>query len=271
MSAGIRFLASEGQYRRILTSGTLLQHLGTSQPWDDHPPPFWKIHQPACLPASTLFLQYPAQHDEHVLAPSCALTSGLYCLIANYNIANKDNLTWFADHLQTLKTHPHSPKVNTSLYVTTASSSNSTSADVSDAENTQRAPLGAGAAEKDAFSSSSRPRPRPVVVTTTSSSSDPEKTGGGSGSGSGTSSTKGTRSSTSTNDTAYSHGHAIKPGRPDTATLIREAVLSTPATGRVLVAACGPAGLMTTVRDVTASLIRGDGPGVELHCEQFGW
>lgn len=205
-----------------------------------------------------------------MLAPSCALASGLYCLNANYDIANTDNITWFADHLQTLKTHPHSPKVNTSLYVTTASSSNSTSADVSDAEDTQRAPLGAGAAEKAALSGT-RPAPRPVVVTTASSSSDPEKAGGGSGSGTSVSSTKGTRSSTSTNDTAYSHGHAIKPGRPDTATLIREAVLSTPATDRVLVAACGPAGLMTTVRDVTASLIRGDGPGVELHCEHFGW
>lgn len=133
---------------------------------------------------------------------------------------------------------------------------------MSDAEDNQRSLTvshGADAAEKYAL------RPQPVI--TASSSSDPEKTGG-SGSGS---STKGTRSSTSTNDTAYSHGHAIKPGRPDTVTLIREAVSSTPATGRVLVAACGPAGLMTTVRDVTASLIRGDGPGVELHCEQFGW
>lgn len=55
------------------------------------------------------------------------------------------------------------------------------------------------------------------------------------------------------------------------ATLIRGAVSSTPASERVLVAACGPDGLMTVVRDTTANLIRGDGPGVELHCEQFGW
>lgn len=69
---------------------------------------------------------------------------------------------------------------------------------------------------------------------------------------------------------SFAYG-AIKAGRPDTATLIREAVSSTPSTGRVLVAACGPAGLMRTVRDTTASLIRGDGPAVELHCEEFGW
>lgn len=37
--AGIRLCASEGQYRPILTSGTRLQHLGTSQPWTTSPPP----------------------------------------------------------------------------------------------------------------------------------------------------------------------------------------------------------------------------------------
>lgn len=71
--------------------------------------------------------------------------------------------------------------------------------------------------------------------------------------------------------TADDHRDVLKCGRPDTATLIREAVRSTPPHQRVLVAACGPDGLMRVVRDTTASLIRGDGPGVELHCEQFGW
>ncbi|KAJ4395932.1 hypothetical protein N0V93_000148 [Gnomoniopsis smithogilvyi] len=179
-------------------------------------------------------------------------------IVLIWAVKKHDNLSWFADHLQTLKTHPHSPKVTTSLYVTTAaSSSNPASADVSDAEDDRRALAvhGAGAAEKTL---------RPSIHT--SSSSDPEKTGAASSSHSSK-----TRHSTSTDATAHSHGHAILPGRPDTAALIREAVSSTPATGRVLVAACGPAGLMRTVRDVTAGLIRGDGPGVELHCEQFGW
>lgn len=174
-----------------------------------------------------------------------------------------DNLSWFADHLQVLKTHPNSPRVTTSLYVTTASSSNANSADVSDAEDDRRALAvhgsGAVTAEKAL---------RPSITTkhtfSSAASRDPEKNG--------TTTTKGgTRTSTSTDATGYSHGHLVLPGRPDTATLIREAVSTTPATGRVLVAACGPAGLMRTVRDVTASLIRGDGPGVELHCEQFGW
>lgn len=70
---------------------------------------------------------------------------------------------------------------------------------------------------------------------------------------------------------ADEHRDVLKSGRPDTATLIREAVRSTPQNQRVLVAACGPNGLMRVVRDTTASLISGDGPGLELHCEQFGW
>jgi hypothetical protein len=70
---------------------------------------------------------------------------------------------------------------------------------------------------------------------------------------------------------ADEHRDVLKSGRPDTATLIREAVRSTPPHQRVLIAACGPNGLMRVVRDTTASLISGDGPGVELHCEQFGW
>jgi hypothetical protein len=65
--------------------------------------------------------------------------------------------------------------------------------------------------------------------------------------------------------------HAVTRGRPDAATLIREAVDATPRHRRVLVAACGPAGMMRAVRDTAADCIRPDGPGVELHCEQFGW
>lgn len=79
------------------------------------------------------------------------------------------------------------------------------------------------------------------------------------------------RNSASTDDSSRHRGHEVRAGRPDTATLIREVVSSTPASGRVLIAACGPDGLMKVVRNTTASLIRGEGPGVELHCEQFGW
>lgn len=59
--------------------------------------------------------------------------------------------------------------------------------------------------------------------------------------------------------------------RPDIVRLIREAVEDTPPTQRILVKGCGPDALMTAVRNTTAECIRTDGPGVELHCEQFGW
>ncbi|KAH9900225.1 ferric reductase NAD binding domain-containing protein [Xylariomycetidae sp. FL2044] len=60
-------------------------------------------------------------------------------------------------------------------------------------------------------------------------------------------------------------------GRPDTETLIKDAVESVDKDQRVLVAACGPDGLLKIVRDTTANCIRVHGPAVELHCEQFGW
>ncbi|KAI0110858.1 ferric reductase NAD binding domain-containing protein [Nemania sp. FL0031] len=60
-------------------------------------------------------------------------------------------------------------------------------------------------------------------------------------------------------------------GRPNIEALVREAILSVDKDKRVLIAACGPTGLVNTVRNTTASCIRVDGPSVELHCEQFGW
>ncbi|CAK7211343.1 hypothetical protein SCUCBS95973_001080 [Sporothrix curviconia] len=65
--------------------------------------------------------------------------------------------------------------------------------------------------------------------------------------------------------------HSFSPGRPDAATVIRNAVSSTARSQRVLVAACGPPALMKTVRSTTANCITSDGPSVELHCEQFSW
>lgn len=72
MSAGFRFLASEGQYRRILTSGTLLQHLGTSQPWDHLPP---LKDRNISLPASTIFV-----NTQHIFMSTCLLLHALSLL-----------------------------------------------------------------------------------------------------------------------------------------------------------------------------------------------
>lgn len=60
-------------------------------------------------------------------------------------------------------------------------------------------------------------------------------------------------------------------GRPDVASLIHGAVDGVSSDKRVLVMGCGPRSLISTVRNVTAECITSDGPGVELHCEQFGW
>lgn len=71
--------------------------------------------------------------------------------------------------------------------------------------------------------------------------------------------------------TSSIHGVPVLHSRPDVSRVIRDAVESTPKNQRVLVIGCGPDGLMAEVRNTTASLIRPSGPGVELHCEQFGW
>lgn len=198
-------------------------------------------------------------------------------------LAKSDNLSWFADHLQTLKTHTRSSKVNVSLYVTKAASSTPTRANSSDARDSRHSSTAIiqesdgrdKALESGLTSPTSSTAAEPAAALSAEEKlseahrhhhhSDPEAALGrprqdlerG-----------GRRGSTSTSS---SHGHEVRAGRPDAATLIRDAVSSTPADGRVLVAACGPDGLMRVVRNTTASLIRGDGPGVELHCEQFGW
>ncbi|KAI1325437.1 ferric reductase NAD binding domain-containing protein [Xylariaceae sp. FL0255] len=61
------------------------------------------------------------------------------------------------------------------------------------------------------------------------------------------------------------------PGRPDIQALIEKAVSSTPKDQRILIAACGPQGLLGAVRNAASSCIDIDGPAIELHCEEFGW
>lgn len=60
-------------------------------------------------------------------------------------------------------------------------------------------------------------------------------------------------------------------GRPDVRLLIDEFIGRAGNDERVAIAACGPNGLMTTVRNATAGAIKVKGPSVGLHCEQFGW
>lgn len=64
---------------------------------------------------------------------------------------------------------------------------------------------------------------------------------------------------------------AINYTRPDVSDIIRSVVNETPADEAVLIMGCGPAGLMKMIRNTSAACIRSDGPGIEVHCEEFGW
>jgi hypothetical protein len=66
-------------------------------------------------------------------------------------------------------------------------------------------------------------------------------------------------------------GIPVSYGRPNIETLVREAIMSLDKDKRVLVGACGPTGLVESVRNTVAECVSVEGPSVELHCEQFGW
>ncbi|KAH6899786.1 ferric reductase NAD binding domain-containing protein [Thelonectria olida] len=59
--------------------------------------------------------------------------------------------------------------------------------------------------------------------------------------------------------------------RPDVSALIKTQVEGSEPDESLLIMGCGPQRLMTAVRNATAENVRADGPGIELHCEQFGW
>lgn len=207
-----------------------------------------------------------------------------------------DNLSWFSQHLNTLRTHEHSPKVNVSLYVTAAPANDSAeqrrgSVLITDIRQMHRI---ANTASSGEVSERSLTRPsgehemnekaleRGIFTAKTTknngcdaTTADPEKAltlqNHHHQRMPSDSSLATAYSAAGSSAAADEHRDVLKSGRPDTATLIREAVRSTPTHQRVLIAACGPNGLMCVVRDTTAGLISGDGPGVELHCEQFGW
>ena len=182
-----------------------------------------------------------------------------------------ENLSWFKEQLELLRTHAHSPMVNVSLYVTRDPMATSDLPTESDSDSADHA----GRFDSSSVGTSSPPM-SPVGP-------DPEKNAHD------TAAPAGRRASLTQSDREHSGSdekdlgttaaarsptffdHPVKAGRPDAASLIRDAVRTTPRNQRVLVAACGPDGLMRVVRDTTAKLIVGDGPAVELHCEEFGW
>jgi NAD(P)H-flavin reductase len=69
----------------------------------------------------------------------------------------------------------------------------------------------------------------------------------------------------------FSTSLEILHGRPDVEALIKDVVAKAGKDERVLIAACGPEGLMWSVRRTAAGCITAGGASVELYCEQFGW
>ncbi|RSL74063.1 hypothetical protein BHE90_014636 [Fusarium euwallaceae] len=70
---------------------------------------------------------------------------------------------------------------------------------------------------------------------------------------------------------SYIHGASVHYQRPDVNDCVTQAVEGMTSRQRVLVMACGPAGLLKEVRSVATSRMISGGPHVSLHCEQFGW
>ncbi|KAJ6013726.1 hypothetical protein N7540_008317 [Penicillium herquei] len=64
----------------------------------------------------------------------------------------------------------------------------------------------------------------------------------------------------------------IRPGRPDIGKLIADAVVLNSSTeDRIIIGACGPSDLMSTIRQAVHSDIHNDGPSLTLYTEEFEW
>ncbi|KAL2198183.1 ferric reductase NAD binding domain-containing protein [Corynascus similis CBS 632.67] len=188
-----------------------------------------------------------------------------------WSVRKHENLSWFREQLELLRTHAHSRNVEVSLYVTRAISSTSDLPSGSESESNDQSGRSLNSSKDDTES----PPLSPVGPSVTHDD-DPEKQ-----KECGATETRiehavglGEKEFINTAAATVTHTffeHPVKVGRPDAVSLIRDAVKTTPPNKRILVAACGPDGLMRVVRDTTAKLIVGDGPAVELHCEEFGW
>ncbi|KAK8098403.1 uncharacterized protein PG998_013889 [Apiospora kogelbergensis] len=149
-------------------------------------------------------------------------------------VKSRDNLSWFAEHLNAIRSHAHAPRVALKIHATreVSSSTDTSAVAVDDSSLRKTETVIEGGAEELS-------KVRTAVHRT------------------------GTNVSV--------HDVPVEQGRPDIAALIRSAIATVGRDQRVLVAACGPDKLMKVVRNTTAECIAVDGPAVELHCEQFGW
>ncbi|KAL7786264.1 ferric reductase NAD binding domain-containing protein [Trichoderma ceciliae] len=161
----------------------------------------------------------------------------------------QSHLTWFASHLNTLA---KDPRVELQLYVTRSSS------EKMDSEIRPRSMPTTASSETDIEKAIVAETIRSLKSPTASEESISDETDS-------------TRKPSQLEAESHAYESFIKRGKPDAAALIQTTIEETPVENRVLVLGCGPDSLMTQVRNTTAACIRSDGPGVELHCEQFGW
>ncbi|KAF7540943.1 hypothetical protein G7Z17_g12064 [Cylindrodendrum hubeiense] len=209
----------------------------------------------------------PRDHDKVILiagGSGASFTVGVALSMLEQNSGNEKSimfiwmikhqtyLAWFSEHLEILKSDP---RVSIHIYVTRPSTSEILS------KNTP--------STSDSFSRStsttSDPEKAPVarlIIPLPMPTTDDEKKGFSSP----------IESPVSPLDAADPiDDFSIVYRRPDITTLIKAGIEGVPSNQRVLVMSCGPQTLTTTVRNATADCVQPDGPGVELHCEQFRW
>lgn len=161
-----------------------------------------------------------------------------------------EDLAWFADSLRLLREHPQAPNVNATLHVTTMrgivmEESGRESDEVPDAPGMEKA-----FEEITTFS----------PLNNRSQTADEEKHIGSSSVG-----------SPGGSEIIHESGHRMHCGRPNLEDEIAKAISSVEPYQRVLVAACGPDGMMRIVRRAVARNVKANGPAVEFHAEAFGW
>ncbi|KAH7266621.1 ferric reductase NAD binding domain-containing protein [Fusarium solani] len=167
-------------------------------------------------------------------------------------IKNQTYLTWFSDHLETLRSDR---RISVKVYVTRVSATEI---------DTEKPPSTANSSSNCTFVDSDPEKEALPRLTIPRLSADIEKDGF-------SSPTESPASLSDDSTIEFPSEIPVMYGRPDVASLIHGAVDGVSSDKRVLVMGCGPRSLISTVRNVTAECITSDGPGVELHCEQFGW
>ncbi|PTB69974.1 hypothetical protein BBK36DRAFT_151836 [Trichoderma citrinoviride] len=174
----------------------------------------------------------------------------------------ESHLSWFASHLDTLA---KDDRVELQLYVTRTSEKKA-----DDETGLESAPA-TPPSERDVEKAEPAVRAEPLMSSSSESSLPSTSSSSSSVPKSIRDETDSTQNTAPVDTQPHAYSNFIRRGRPEMPALIRTIIEETPAEERVLVLGCGPDGLMAQVRNTTAACIRSDGPGVELHCEQFGW